>query len=466
MPRSVQSDPGPSRLNVSLALPAPASASGLAQSLGVSVPTLHRMLQRLPSGRLVSAGQARRSRYALRRPLRGTLGDLPVYAVDAIGRAEALGPLALLQPQGAWCDLSKSDWPVPAESRDGWWPGLPYPVYDMRPQGYMGRLFARAEHRALGVSPDPQTWTDDDVMHVLSQRGGDASGNLVLGDAALADWQAARLAEPPPLAHGDTAAAYAALAGQAVATGVPGSSAAGEFPKFGARREAPPGQTSDTPHVLVKFSGADASPTVQRWADLLVCEHLALQHAAGLPGVAVAKSRILRHGGRTFLEVERFDRHGAYGRSPLCSLETVNAALVGDGSRDWIHLAQRLVADGWLPPEQVAGVAHLWWFGRLIANTDMHAGNLSFRPLAGRLTVAPAYDMLPMLLAPLAGGEVPVRDFVPPLPLPPQRATWEVACAAAQAFWREAAQDARISEGFRRLCLPMAEKLEIAVRHA
>jgi hypothetical protein len=424
------------------------------------------MLQRLPSSQLLSAGKARRARYALRRPLRGALADLPVYAVGRDGRAEPLGSLALLRPQGSWLDLIGSPWPVPEDARDGWWPGLPYPLYDMRPQGYMGRQFARAEHRVLGVAPDPQAWSYDDIVHVLSQRGGDASGDLVLGDAAYAHWQASRLQRPEPLAPADTAAAYASLAEQAIAAGVPGSSAAGEFPKFTARRSLPGDLPSDTPHVLVKFSGADTSATVQRWADLLVCEHLALVHAASLPGVAVARSRVLQHAGRTFMEVERFDRHGEHGRSPLCSLETINAALLGVALSDWLVQAQRLVDAGWLAPEGLAQVAHLWWFGRLIANTDMHAGNLSFVPDAGRLTVAPAYDMLPMLYAPLAGGEVPQREFAPPLPLPAQRAVWLAACAAAQGFWAAAAQDGRISAAFRAVCQQNAARLAEVAAHA
>ncbi len=40
--------------------------------------------------------------------------------------------------------LPAGTWPVPDEARDGWWEGLPYPFYDMRPQGYMGRQFALA----------------------------------------------------------------------------------------------------------------------------------------------------------------------------------------------------------------------------------------------------------------------------------------------------------------------------------
>lgn len=449
-----------------LARHAPAAAATLASALGVSVPTLHRWLQALPAGQLISAGKARRARHALRRPLRGAAADVPVYTVDAQGRARLLAPLALLHAQGSWMDLAGSDWPVPEESRDGWWPGLPYPLYDMRPQGYMGRLFARVEHAALGVSPDPREWSDDDVLHVLSQRGDDASGSLIVGDVAFTRWQGLRLSPPDALQPDETAAAYAALAGDAVATGVPGSSAAGEFPKFAARRALAAGSASATPHVLVKFSGADGSPAVRRWADLLVCEHLALEQVAALPGLQAARSRVLQHGGRTFLEVERFDRHGEAGRSALLTLETANAALLGDPSRDWTHLARRFAQAGLLADADAQAVAVLWWFGRLVGNTDMHAGNLSFRPVAGRLALAPAYDMLPMLHAPLAGGEVAPRRYEPTLPLPTQRAAWHVACAAALRFWAAAADDGRIGAPFRALCALHAEALQAAARIA
>ena len=240
-------------------------------------------------------------------------------------------------------------------------------------------------------------------MHVLSRVGSDVSGNLILGNGAIDGWQARKLAPPEPVKARALVGAYERLAGQAIAAGVPGSSAAGEFPKFPAVRELP---GSDTPHVLVKLSGAGGSPAERRWSDLLVCEHLALECAAALPGVASARSRIVAGEGRTFLEVERFDRHGWFGRSPLISLATLDAALLGDGSGDWTRLAGRLQAIGLLAPDDVQRVQLLWWYGRLIANSDMHTGNLSFRPQQS-LALAPTYDMLPMLYAPLPGGEVP-----------------------------------------------------------
>ena len=103
-------------------------------------------------------------------------------------------------------------------------------------------------------------------------------------------------------------------------------------------------------------------------------------------------------------------------------------------------------------------IQHLWWFGRLIANSDMHTGNLSFRP-QGRLVLAPAYDMQPMLYAPLPGGEVPMRSFEPALPLPPQRPIWTLACAVAVRLWTAASQDQRVSDGFRRVCASNAQRL-------
>ncbi|MBL0149263.1 MAG: type II toxin-antitoxin system HipA family toxin YjjJ [Ideonella sp.] len=442
------------------------AAADLAGQLGVSVATLHRLLQAHPR-QIISRGAARRARYAWRRPLRGQTAPLPLIEVDASGRSHTAAQLDLLQPQGSGLDLGGSSWPVPDEARDGWWDGLPYVLQDMRPQGYLGRQLARAQHHSLGVSDNPQAWSDDDVAHVLSHIGSDCSGNLILGAAAFERWQALRLAPPEPVAQAQCGAHFAQLAQRAVAAGVPGSSAAGEFPKFPALRHLP---GSGTPHVLVKFSGAEASAAVQRWSDLLVCERLALQCLGAVPGCASAACRIVQHSGRTFLELERFDRHGLWGRSPLVSLATLDAAFVGQGQGDWARLAAGLHPLGLIDEAMQAQIEWLGWFGRLIANTDMHAGNLSFRPQPlggadhrprqpGPLALAPAYDMLPMAYAPLAGGEVAPRNFEPALPQPHQRGVWLQAGEMAQQFWARAATDSRISDGFRRVCRDNARTL-------
>jgi hypothetical protein len=197
------------RLSTLLARRGPVAAAELAHASGVSGPTLHRMLHELGDA-LVAGGQARRARYALRRAVRGVPQELPLYEVDPSGRAEQVARLAPIRPQGCWMDLAGSAWPVTDDdSRDGWWGGLPYPLADMRPQGYMGRQLARAEHRALGVSANPDEWSDDDVLHVMSRLGSDLSGSLIVGDAAYERWLAGKLQLADPLTAAELPAARA-----------------------------------------------------------------------------------------------------------------------------------------------------------------------------------------------------------------------------------------------------------------
>jgi HipA-like C-terminal domain len=125
--------------------------------------------------------------------------------------------------------------------------------------------------------------------------------------------------------------------------------------------------------------------------------------------------------------------------------------LLGRSPTDWEGLAELMREQGWLTADSVRQVALMWTFGQLIANADMHPGNLSFVPTVP-MRVAPAYDMLPMMYAPLAGGELPARPYRPALPLPQRRAVWLEACDAALDFWWTAQNDGRISPAFRSIC--------------
>jgi hypothetical protein len=99
-------------------------------------------------------------------------------------------------------------------------------------------------------------------------------------------------------------------------------------------------------HVIVTFSGSDGSPGAQRWADLLVCEHLALGVVQAHLHLPAAASQMHQTGGRTFLEVQRFDRHGAHGRSPLCTWAALDAGLFGLAGKPWTDAGQALHAAG------------------------------------------------------------------------------------------------------------------------
>jgi hypothetical protein len=422
---------------------------------GINRSTLARLIAQFDR-EIIRRGGSKRIRYALRRSLRGQSDVFPLYRIDTKGTGHVAGHLELTASDGSALSFDEPlAWPLDAgEMSDGWFDGLPYPLLDMRPQGFIGRNFAHLHGQMLDVSEHLDDWSDDDVIHVLANYGHDQSGDLILGDRAYQrhldtrrDWES-RLVRTNQLLP-----TYLDLARLALARGIAGASAAGEFPKFTAMREINGLPVS----VIVKFSGADDSPAVRRWADMLVCEHLALETLPAELGIAAASSTIHQHGGRTFLEVVRFDRHGAHGRHPLCSLASINGALIGKGRAPWPVVAEALHHAGWLDADSVSRIKRQWWFGKLIANTDMHEGNLSFHP---GLTIAPAYDMLPMLYAPMRAGEVPPQPFIPALPLPRDIADWQLTADAAIIYWKRCAQDNRISEAFRSICSANAAILE------
>ena len=419
---------------------------------GINRSTLSRRLAALGDA-VISRGGSRRTAYALRRELRGSEAPVPLYRIDESGRGHQAGVLDCIRPMGtALLFLEPFIWPLNDAMKDGWFEGLPYPLVDARPQGFLGRNFARHYARVLRVSENPDDWSDDDILHVLSSVGFDLPGNLILGDAAYRMFLE-RGGGRITLTEKDIPAAYPAHASLAMASGDAGSSAGGEFPKFTAYRNRD-GVAVD---VIVKFSGADSSAAVRRWSDLLVCEHLALQVIEEELSIAAAQSRIYQFSGRTFLEIVRFDRHGVSGRSPVCTLRSLNAALLGIASSSWSKVSQKMLKEKLIPPETARTIELLWWFGRLIGNSDMHEGNLAFR---ANMELTPAYDMLPMMFAPAPGGEVPVREFKPVLPLPGERSVWHRAAAAAIVYWRRCADDDRVSLEFRQICAGCADVVQ------
>jgi hypothetical protein len=225
-----------------------------------------------------------------------------------------------------------------------------------------------------------------------------------------------------------------------------GSPVHGEQPKFGVVLEE--GGTSN--HVLVKFSPPANTAVGTRWSDLLVSEHLAHKVLNGA-NVAAARSRIHQIAGRTFLEVDRFDRAGLDGRVGVTSLSAIDSALYGKLD-NWIDSAARLRRGRYIDAATLDCVRLISTFGSLIANTDRHLGNLAlFDDYAGNFRLAPVYDMLPMWFAP-EHDQIIAREFDPPDPAADSFHVYGRARSLAELFWRTCARDARISEDFRKIC--------------
>ncbi|WP_168205906.1 type II toxin-antitoxin system HipA family toxin YjjJ [Geobacter sp. FeAm09] len=418
----------------------PLPARRLRQLLGNISPATLSRLTRHASGKVVTFGQARSTTYARPRDVRGLGYRFPVFMVDAEGNGDKIGELLSLHGGYRWEGIG--------EWASELYPHLPWFIQDMRPDGFVGRAFAQRFGPDLGLPDRLTAWRDDDTLVALSRRGEDIVGDLIVGDESITRYVRSVTTIVPV-----EVTAYPGLANAALAGSPPGSSAGGEQPKFSALVK----RGDSCQHVLVKFSPLVSTPQGQRWSDLLVCEHIALGilERFGIPAVSSAIHQV---GGRTFLEVDRFDRVGLYGRSPVASLTVVDAEFTAMG-HSWTAAARALFSARRLTEAAANDMSLLDFFGDLIANTDRHFGNVSLIPIGEGRTkfrLAPAYDMLPMYYRPRDGEELNWGAYNSVTP-----GAWPEMRDAAKAFWREASGDPRISGPFQATCRANLEQLSL-----
>jgi hypothetical protein len=421
------------------------SAQALAEVTGVDRSRVSRGLGGLGAG-IIRLGVTRGARYALRRPVR-SLGDtFHVRRIDVNGRAHDWAELTALYGGWSviWADTRHPPaWAGHLLSLGGFSKGFPFFLSDIRPQGYLGRAVGRMLPPALGLHTDPRDWSDDDTLTYLHAEGDDLPGDLVVGDLPLRRVQQRLLQPPPVLAPAERSARYPIFAASALSPRG-GSSVEGEQPKFLATLA---GVTAPE-HVIVKFTDEFSTPTGRRWADLLVCEAHALA-VLHMQGEAHAVPRLIDAEDRRFFETPRFDRIGQHGRRGVVSLRALHDAFDGPDANEWLPAVANLVTKGLVDSATLRSVRLRHTFGQLIGNSDMHLGNLAFwLDDALPLRLAPAYDMVPMLWAPVAGNANPRPVFAPLLPLPSERELWQEAAAWADDFWERVATDVRVSPDF------------------
>ncbi len=432
-----------------------AGSREVCQRLGISQPTFSRLVRRL-GDRVLRVGRARATRYALRRTIDGVPSPIPVIEVRPDGGTRRLVELQPIGTRGFYIESRCED----ADS--GFTPDVPWFLSSVYPTGFLGRMAPR-RHPELGLPPDIQRWTGDHALRFACTVGADLTGALIVGDRAMQRFIERRLAPRPGIENSARRTRYTAIAGDVLRLGPVGSSAAGEQPKFMAirvRSGPKPALVKSVlvKPVLVKFSPPLADAVSQRIADLLVVEHVAHQVLAAC-GHRSASSEILAAGGRVFLEVERFDRTPEGGRLGQVDLMALDAEFVGSEQRSWSESCEMLARAGVVPPELARTVRWRERFGHLIANTDMHFGNLSFTLSGTRVTgLAPCYDMLPMAYMP-RHSEVTPHVFAPPLPRLADEDIARSVHAAATGFWEQVAGHPRVSTGFRGIASANAETL-------
>lgn len=327
-------------------------------------------------------------------------------------------------------DLEREGFPFLGPGRHQLQGELPWTFWDMCPSGYLGRRL-QARMPALRLAENPRDWMASDVLRALSLAGGDLAGNLLVGDEAVRAFQAEPL-------RPDLEQAFESAMRDSVLTGAP-SSLGGERPKI-------LWMDGDSA-MIVKFAPPSETPQGQRWSDLLRMEALCSQalRAVGVDAVSSVARQSL---GRTMLFVERFDRLPNRGRVGAGTLFWLAMERWGDVSLSAPEVLARLHAEGLVDAASVEVCARVHAFSSALGNNDAHLGNYGLLfDEAGRATLAPIYDVLPMVLAP-RNDELPDPWLEPrPASIDPAIAPWvDALVQAVQA-------DAEISAAFKTLWL-------------
>jgi hypothetical protein len=411
------------------------SSSQLQAKLAISQPSLSRLVSRAGS-KILRIGRARAAMYALSRPVFGVDGAIPVYAIDENGLPQQLANLYGIGNEQFYIETYSPDRWLKGGGDNGIYPSLPYMLDDLRLEGFMGRLVAHNYAARLGYPDDAKYWSAQQVGHYLLQDGFDLSGHLVLGDSALHDFQRRTLD-----IIDDRESVYPDRANAILKQWQGGSSAGGEHQKFTA-------YTRENGHVIVKYSPAGDSVEARRWQDLLICEYHAL-NSMSQADMPAASAQLFQFDGRVFLESQRFDRVGETGRVPMISLLAIDAEFVGL-AQSWSKVAQKMQQQKLISSEDERVCLWNELYGHWIGNTDMHLGNLSMTVTERGFKLLPAYDMLPMIYAPVR-GEIVKRNFILPVRPMQQADLWQSSGEVALGFWEIVAADKRVSKEFRQI---------------
>jgi hypothetical protein len=297
-------------------------------------------------------------------------------------------------------ELDRQGFPLLGPGRHQLEGELPWIFWDMCPSGYLGRRL-QARLPALRLAPNPRDWSADDCLRALTQAGHDLAGNLLLGEASVEAFQRWTFDAR------EVGVLLDEVLREALTTDA-ASSLGGERPKL-------LGYRADGAGYLMKFSPPPLTPQGTRWADLLRMEaHCAATLSA--VGINAATSSAAETRGRTTLYVTRFDRPLSRGRVGAATLYWLAMERYGDVSLPAPEVVSRLQGEGLIDTASVEVCARVHAFSAAIGNNDAHLGNygLLFDD-AGRATLAPLYDVLPMALAP-RNDELPDEYLTPRAP--------------------------------------------------
>ena len=414
----------------------PSTSREIQAATGLSQSSVARQLKKM-GDRVIRLQKGRSIRYAATCNAFGGNDKLHLSMIDEYGDTFLIAFIRPLSHGGFFVEPATEISPLLlGENNDGLYDDLPYFLFDLRPQGFLGRQIAQEmASQSEDFPTDPRHWNTNQIGRYLMSNGDDLSGNLKFGEQIQL-----RIRRKPAIISDKD---YPDQADSVMSGSIPGSSAGGEQPKFTAFN------SNRSSHVIVKFSPQGDNNLANRWRDILITEY----HASKIINSRIfptAETRLMEMRGRLFLETLRFDRSGEYGRNSMISLQSIDAEFTGLGS-NWPQVLNELFKKKRINEQDVFNAESLWYFGRLINNTDMHLGNLSLAIEGEMFRLLPLYDMCSMGFAPKSGGEVQSFTFVPPTLKSSniRKDLIKTIKKIAFDFWESLASDERISDDFK-----------------
>jgi hypothetical protein len=413
-----------------------ATSKEIQQNTKLSQASVAREIQKLGND-IIKIANGRSPKYALTKNAFGMDNKINLWQVDSHGGHSCI---ALIRPLALGGFFVEERVGMPkvflGEKGNGLYDDLPYFLRDMAPQGFLGKKIAKEmSKKDETFSNNPDMWNKEQIGRYLLSNNDNAMGNLKFGSNINL-----RLKQN---FNRSTEKDYLKLAEETISEEIPESSAGGEQPKFTTFC------TEKNAHVIVKFSALDNNEITRRWRDILITEHYA-NKVLNKSAITASDSRLIEAGDRLFLESIRFDRQREQGRSSMLSLKMIDAEFVGFGE-NWVKVLTELKEQKLINEQDLFNGKMLWLFGKLINNTDMHLGNISFSAQENTFHLLPIYDMCSMGFAPRSNGEVLPYSFETP-EIPSIGLTDEDIKSIkimVEDFWQLVARDEKISSEFK-----------------
>lgn len=164
----------------------PSTSKEIQAATGLSQTTIARKIRKM-GDQVIAIPDGRTVKYAATCNAFNSGNNIPLSIIDEVGKPHLIAHLRPLIHGGYFVEpVKKLPSLLLGESRIGLYEDLPYFLYDLRPQGFLGRQVAkRIASQCDDFPSDPRNWNSNHIGRYLISNGDDLPGNFIFGDRGL-----------------------------------------------------------------------------------------------------------------------------------------------------------------------------------------------------------------------------------------------------------------------------------------